>query len=89
MFSSTIFILIIIIHSLGKIRYIYIYIYIAHLYYQLNLLLLISQKIIFFLNIFSSLLPHLSQIIEGANALSKMNYFLGFLNFLFLLHLIQ
>ena len=41
------------------------------------------------LNIFLSLLTHLSEIIERTNFLSKMYDILGFLNFLYSLHLIQ
>ena len=41
------------------------------------------------LNIFSSLLPHLSQITERNNFLSKICYILGFLNCLYLLELMQ
>ena len=41
------------------------------------------------LNIFSSLLLHLSQIIESSDVLSKIYDISGFLNFLYSLHLIQ
>ena len=42
-----------------------------------------------FLNICSSLLQQLLKIIQRANVLSKIYDILGFLNFLYLLHLIQ
>ena len=41
------------------------------------------------LNVFSSLLPQLSQIKEKPNVLSKMCDILGFLNFLYLLQVMQ
>ena len=43
----------------------------------------------FSLYIFSSLLPHLLQIIERNNILSKVHDILGDLNFLYLLNLIH
>ena len=42
-----------------------------------------------FLNMFSSLLPDLLQILERTNVLSKMYGISGFFNFVYLLHLIQ
>ena len=42
----------------------------------------VLTQLIFFFNIFSSLLPHLSQIIQRSNILLKMNDLLGSLSFM-------
>ena len=63
------------------------------IYYQP--ILLIKPRIFNFsidsssLNIFSSLLPHFSQIIERTNILSKIFDILGFSNFLYSLRLMR